>query len=78
MSSTQSQRDYLSKLDPALLQRAAFHIDDRYRKVLSQRLIRKEPKTLLQLSAELEISKERVRQIQGAAFEKVKREVESG
>ena len=72
MTTTQHQREILSQIDPRALERAVYAFDDRRRKILSQRLIREEPKTLRQLGKELSISKERVRQIQSESFEKVR------
>ena len=73
MATTRYQRDAVSQIDNQILARAAFNLDDRQRKVFSQRLIRRAPKTLQQLANELGVSKERVRQIQSRAFERVSR-----
>lgn len=76
MATTQYQRDFVSQIEPSVLGRAICSVDDRCRKILSQRLIRQEPKTLKQLSKELNISIERVRQIQTVAFERVRRSLD--
>ncbi len=76
MATTQYQRDFVSRIDNGLLGRAACHLDDRQRKVFSQRLIRNDPKMLKQLGNELGLSTEHIRQIQGKAFECVNKIVQ--
>ena len=78
MATTQFQRNLISQIDNTILGRAAGCLDDRQRKVFSQRLIRHDPKTLRQLGSELGLSKERVRQIQCKAFERVSQVIQEG
>ncbi len=46
-------------------------LNDRERRIFEARRLREDPVTLEELSAELDISRERVRQIEVRAFEKV-------
>ena len=58
-----------------LFKEALATLDDRERRVLVGRRLREEPITLEVFSRELEISKERVRQIEGIAYEKVQKAI---
>jgi RNA polymerase sigma-32 factor len=56
-----------------LLQEAMQHLNDREKEILTARRLREEPATLEDLSQEYNISRERVRQIEVRAFEKLQR-----
>jgi RNA polymerase sigma-32 factor len=57
----------------ALLQEAMDDLNERERHILAERRLADEPKTLEELSQEYNISRERVRQIEVRAFEKLQR-----
>ena len=57
----------------ALLQEAMGDLNERERHILAERRLADEPKTLEELSQEYSISRERVRQIEVRAFEKLQR-----
>lgn len=61
------------QLRHALLEEAMKHLTERERDILSARRLRDEPKTLEDLSQAYSISRERVRQIEVRAFEKLQR-----
>ncbi|MDR6290376.1 MULTISPECIES: RNA polymerase sigma factor RpoH [Inquilinus] len=58
-----------------LLKDAMGHLNDRERRILSERRLRDEPTTLEDLSQEYGISRERVRQIEVRAFEKLQKAI---
>ena len=58
-----------------LLREALLTLNDRERHILTQRRLIDEPQTLEDLSQEYEISRERVRQIEVRAFEKLQKEM---
>jgi RNA polymerase sigma-32 factor len=58
-----------------LLQQAMSHLTDRERDILAERRLRDEPVTLEDLSQRYGISRERVRQIEVRAFEKLQRAI---
>jgi len=60
-----------------LLESAMGSLNDREKHILMERRLTEEPKTLEELSAEYGISRERVRQIEVRAFEKLQRAVKS-
>jgi RNA polymerase sigma-32 factor len=59
----------------ALLREALLTLNDRERHILTQRRLVEEPQTLEELSQEYGISRERVRQIEVRAFEKLQKEM---
>ena len=59
----------------ALLNRAMKTLNDRERHILEQRRLREDPTTLEELSQEYGISRERVRQIEARAFEKLQKAI---
>ena len=59
----------------ALLGEALMRLNDRERHILTQRRLAEEPQTLEDLSREYGISRERVRQIEVRAFEKLQKEM---
>ncbi len=59
----------------ALLGEALMQLNDRERHILTQRRLAEEPQTLEDLSREYGISRERVRQIEVRAFEKLQKEM---
>ncbi len=61
------------KLRHALLEEAMKHLTGREKDILTARRLREEPATLEDLSQEYNISRERVRQIEVRAFEKLQR-----
>ena len=61
-----------------LLEEAMKALNDRERHILKERRLKDEPATLEDLSKEYDISRERVRQIEVRAFEKVQKAVKSG
>ena len=72
----ESQEDTLIEQDEldtrrALLSNALKVLNDREKRIFEARRLREEPMTLEELSAEFDISRERVRQIEVRAFEKV-------
>jgi RNA polymerase sigma-32 factor len=60
-----------------LLEKAMTHLNDRERHILTERRLRENPTTLEDLSQQYGISRERVRQIEVRAFEKVQRAVKN-
>jgi len=60
-----------------LLVAAMKHLNPRERHIFTERRLREDPKTLEQLSVEYGISRERVRQIEVRAFEKVQKAVKT-
>ena len=58
-----------------LLREALLTLNDRERHILTQRRLIDEPQTLEELSQEYDISRERVRQIEVRAFEKLQKEM---
>ena len=58
-----------------LLDRAMNTLNARERRILSERRLKEEPTTLEDLSTEFNISRERVRQIEVRAFEKIQRAI---
>jgi RNA polymerase sigma-32 factor len=71
-----ADREELGKRQ-GLLQKAMTGLNDRERHILTQRRLREEPMTLEDLSQEYGISRERVRQIEVRAFEKLQKAVRS-
>ena len=63
------RRSYLSK--------AMSSLNDRERRIFEARRLAEEPKTLEELSAEFGVSRERIRQIEVRAFEKVQKAVQA-
>ncbi len=61
----------------SLLHRAMSVLNDRERHILTERRLKDEPSTLEQLSHEYNISRERVRQIEVRAFEKLQKQVKA-
>ena len=61
-----------------LLASAMEHLTERERHILEQRRLQEDPATLEDLSKEYGISRERVRQIEVRAFEKLQRAVKGG
>ena len=61
------------KIRHALLEDAMQHLTDREKDILTARRLREDPATLEDLSQEYNISRERVRQIEVRAFEKLQR-----
>ena len=59
----------------ALLMGAMENLNDRERKIITERRLTDDPKTLEELSNEFDISRERVRQIEVRAFEKLQKNV---
>ena len=57
----------------AMLTEAMHTLNERERKILAERRLAEEPKTLEDLSAEFGVSRERVRQIEVRAFEKLQK-----
>jgi RNA polymerase sigma-32 factor len=77
---TQSQEQVLADEDEldhrrSLLGRAMQVLNDRERHILTERRLKEEPLTLEELSQQYGISRERVRQIEVRAFEKLQRAV---
>ena len=56
-----------------LLANALQHLNDRERRILMKRRLSEEPSTLEQLSGEFGVSRERIRQIEVRAFEKIQK-----
>ena len=69
-----AEQDELTKRR-ALLQQAMTSLNDRERRILSERRLQDEPVTLEDLSQEYGISRERVRQIEVRAFEKLQKSI---
>jgi RNA polymerase sigma-32 factor len=61
-----------------LLKTAMSHLTDRERDILMERRLKENPTTLEDLSAKYGISRERVRQIEVRAFEKLQKAIKSG
>jgi len=61
----------------AMLERAMAGLNERERRIFAARRLRDNPQTLEELSAEFGVSRERVRQIEVRAFEKVQEEVKA-
>ena len=57
----------------ALLKDAVKILNDRERKIIQERKLSEEPKTLDELSKKYKISRERIRQIETKAFEKLQK-----
>ena len=64
-------QEYAARLE--LLEEAMVKLNDRERDILTQRRLTDEPKTLEELSQLYNVSRERVRQIEVRAFEKIQR-----
>ena len=64
-----------SRLRAALLAEAMAVLNERERHILTERRLAEEPKTLEELSQEYDISRERVRQIEVRAFEKLQKAI---
>jgi RNA polymerase sigma-32 factor len=60
-----------------LLIKAMKHLNDRERDILTHRRLREQPTTLEELSQKYNISRERVRQIEVRAFEKLQKSIKS-
>ena len=60
-----------------LLEKAMTHLNDRERHILSERRLRDNPTTLEDLSQQYGISRERVRQIEVRAFEKLQKAIKA-
>ncbi len=60
-----------------LLEKAMTHLNDRERHILSERRLRDNPTTLEDLSQQYGISRERVRQIEVRAFEKLQKAIKT-
>jgi RNA polymerase sigma-32 factor len=78
----QSQETTVAEADEydhrmSLLHRAMGVLNDRERHILNERRLKDEPTTLEELSAQYGISRERVRQIEVRAFEKLQRAIKS-
>ncbi len=79
---TPSQEECLVENDElsrrrSYLSNAMLVLNDRERQVFEARRLREEPVTLEELSAEFGVSRERIRQIEVRAFEKVQKAVQS-
>ncbi|WP_334127680.1 RNA polymerase sigma factor RpoH [Sneathiella sp.] len=61
----------------SMLQKAMGVLNERERHILTERRLRDEPQTLEELSQQYDISRERVRQIEVRAFEKLQRAMKS-
>ncbi|HEY4163922.1 MAG TPA: sigma factor-like helix-turn-helix DNA-binding protein, partial [Dongiaceae bacterium] len=77
---SQSQEDRLGEDQELgrrqkLLERAMAVLNPRERRILLERRLKDEPATLEDLSKEFGISRERVRQIEVRAFEKIQRSI---
>jgi RNA polymerase sigma-32 factor len=70
---TRLAEDEEKSLRMGLLQEAMTELTDRERHILSERRLKDEPTTLEALAAEYGVSRERVRQIEVRAFEKLQR-----
>jgi RNA polymerase sigma-32 factor len=70
--------DQETKRRQALLEKAMVTLNERERRILTERRLQEEPATLEDLSQKYGISRERVRQIEVRAFEKLQRAVKEG
>ena len=61
----------------ALLEEAMTELTDRERHILTERRLRDDPTTLEELAAQYGVSRERVRQIEVRAFEKLQKAMRS-
>ncbi|MEM9234258.1 MAG: RNA polymerase sigma factor RpoH [Pseudomonadota bacterium] len=68
-----SSDEYETRME--LLQSAMDDLNDRERHIFTERRLAEEPKTLEELSTEYNVSRERIRQIEVRAFEKVQKAV---
>jgi RNA polymerase sigma-32 factor len=59
----------------ALLDKAMSILNDREKEILFDRRLNEKPKTLEELSQKFKISRERIRQIENRAFEKLQKEM---
>ena len=66
-----------TELRNGLLTQALEHLNDRERRVIEARKLRDEPATLEDLSQEFNVSRERIRQIEVRAFEKLQKAVKA-
>jgi len=57
----------------ALLQQALSHLNPRERHIIEERRLKEEPLTLEELSQQYDVSRERIRQIEARAFEKLQK-----
>ena len=57
----------------SLLERAMESLNERERHIITERRLKEEPTTLEDLSAEYNVSRERIRQIEVRAFEKLQK-----
>ncbi len=78
---SESQEDILIEQDEietrrAMLKRAMDVLNDREKRIFQARRLSEDPMTLEELSAEFDVSRERVRQIEVRAFEKVQEAVQ--
>ena len=71
-------QDQETKRRQALLEKAMVTLNERERRILTERRLQEEPATLEDLSQKYGISRERVRQIEVRAFEKLQRAVKDG
>ena len=71
-----AEQDELTKRR-RLLQRAMRTPNDRERHILNERRLKETPSTLEELSQEYDISRERVRQIEVRAFEKLQKAIKN-
>ena len=71
-------QDQETKRRQALLEKALVTLNERERRILTERRLQEEPATLEDLSQKYGISRERVRQIEVRAFEKLQRAVKDG
>ena len=69
-----SQRQELNQRQ-ALLKNALHVLDEREKEILYDRRLIDEPKTLEELSQKYKVSRERIRQIENRAFEKVQKAI---
>jgi RNA polymerase sigma-32 factor len=60
-----------------LLEKAMTHLNDRERHILTERRLKENPTTLEDLSQQYGISRERVRQIEVRAFEKLQKAIKA-
>ena len=58
-----------------LLKNALQHLNDRERRILTRRRLSEDPATLEELSGEFKVSRERIRQIEVRAFEKIQKAI---
>ncbi|HEU0222941.1 MAG TPA: RNA polymerase sigma factor RpoH [Paracoccaceae bacterium] len=69
-----AERDELDRRQELLLE-AMKHLNDRERHILTERKLKDEPVTLEELSAQYGVSRERIRQIEVRAFEKLQKKM---